>query len=780
MKYRHIIHLLIFVLLPAAISAADYTYTANNGAVTITKYNGAGGAVIIPSAIDGLPVTRIGAQAFINQTNLTSLTIPSSVNIISAYAFASCTSMTNATLGNSVTDIGDRAFWQCASLTTLAFGSQIAHIGNETFAACGSLTGIDLPESVTSIGISAFATCNSLTTVTLPASIVSIGRGSFAACSHLSAITVDPLNSSFKSVDGVLFNIAGTTLLQYPANKSNVSYDVPVGVTDIAANAFSGCDLLANVTIPYSVVVVGSSAFASCSSLVSVDIPNSVVSIGSFAFDSCKSLFSISIPNGVASIGDYAFAHCTGLTNVAVSETVTSIGYGSFIDCPSLSNIAVDTNNSLYMSEHGVLFDVAGTKLIRYPSNKPELSYQIPNTVTNIGANAFSQSTSLTNVFIPNSVRIIESSAFVDAACLIGITIPDSVTSLGTSAFRSCTGLRDVMAGNGIIEFDYMTFTYCSNLTRVNLGTNFMRIRDGKWVFAFCPSLRGVYFQGNAPYIGSSAFTGDTNVTAYYRPGTTGWDATIGGLPTAEWAIVADASATSPLVIAPNGKQAKVTLDGSRSTDPGGLALAHVWFEQNSLLATGMVTSVDMPLGVHPITLVVNNGLLAATNSVIVEVVTVNRAIEQLAGAVANNITHPQPFIATLNAALVSITRSNFTSAINQLHAFQKQIHAQLAPFDADLETSFFQQSQQILDALTGGNPARPHGRIISVNHRDHGHMTLTLSVDSGPIPHIEASTNMVDWQFIGSAARQADGTFIIEDTNAASFPSRFYRLVSP
>jgi hypothetical protein len=78
-----ILPLLLLFALPAALQA-QYNYTTNNGTITITGYIGSGGAVTIPSTINGLPVGSIGTSAFY-----------------------SCTSLTNATIPNSITNVGD-------------------------------------------------------------------------------------------------------------------------------------------------------------------------------------------------------------------------------------------------------------------------------------------------------------------------------------------------------------------------------------------------------------------------------------------------------------------------------------------------------------------------------------------------------------------------------------------------------------------------------------------------------------------------------------------------
>jgi hypothetical protein len=80
----------LLLTLPAVVQA-QFNYTTDNGAITITGYTGPGGAVTIPATINGLPVTGIGDYAFIYNTSLTSITIPDSVTSIGVQAFYYCT-----------------------------------------------------------------------------------------------------------------------------------------------------------------------------------------------------------------------------------------------------------------------------------------------------------------------------------------------------------------------------------------------------------------------------------------------------------------------------------------------------------------------------------------------------------------------------------------------------------------------------------------------------------------------------------------------------------------
>ena len=240
----------LVLLLPLA-AQAQFTFVTNNGAITITGYTGSGGAVVIPAATNGFPVTSIGFDAFDSAT-MTSVTIPDSVTSIGDYAFYGCTSLTSVTIPDSVTSIGGGAFENCTSLTNITVGA-----GNPAYSSAngvlfdknqttliqypdglgGSYT---IPNSVTSIGDSAFQVCAGLTSVTIPNSVTSIGVEAFSDCRSLTNITVGAGNPAYSSADGVLFDKNQTTLIQYPGGLGG-SYTIPNSVTSIGYKAFELC-----------------------------------------------------------------------------------------------------------------------------------------------------------------------------------------------------------------------------------------------------------------------------------------------------------------------------------------------------------------------------------------------------------------------------------------------------------------------------------------------------------------------------------------------------------
>jgi hypothetical protein len=438
---------LLLLTLPAAVHA-QFTFTTNNGAITITGYTGPGGAVVIPSATNELPVTCIGDSAFHACTSLTSVTIPDSVTNIASYAFEFCYNLANVTLGNGVTSIGSYAFAYCSTmgggLTSVIIPDSVTTIGAYAFDNCGSLTNITLGSSITTIGdwgfygagltslsiptnvlsIGSYAfDWTSLTNVTIPANVTNLGTSAFGECSRLLTMDVDTENAFYSSADGVLLNNLKTTFIQYPAGRAGI-YTIPTNVTTIGALAFNRCFGLASVTIP-----------------------GTVTNIGSGAFEFCRP------------------------TNITIPSSVTSIGNGAFANSFTLKAIDVDPQNAFYSSMDGVLFDKLQTTLLEYPGGKTG-AYAIPSGVSNIADSAFYYCTHLTRVSIPNSVSNIGSYAFAECTSLNSVTIGNRVATIGTYAFEDCRGLWSLyFTGNAPKLGSYVFYNVLNATVYYLLGT---------------------------------------------------------------------------------------------------------------------------------------------------------------------------------------------------------------------------------------------------------------------------------------------------------------------
>lgn len=125
----------------------------------------------IPENIHAYRVTSIGTGAFDRCQNLTSVTIPDSVESIGASAFNFCVNLTSIALPDSIKSIGNQAFLNCNSLTNITIPNSVTCIANGVFYSCSSLTNITIPSSVKSIGDEAFEGCTALTSITFEGTV---------------------------------------------------------------------------------------------------------------------------------------------------------------------------------------------------------------------------------------------------------------------------------------------------------------------------------------------------------------------------------------------------------------------------------------------------------------------------------------------------------------------------------------------------------------------------------------------------------------------------------
>ena len=439
-----------------------------------------------------------------NKRDITEYAIPKTVNNISKKAFYKCTALINVTIPDSVTSIGSYAFYGCTALTNIVIPNSVTSIESDAFSGCTSLTNVIIPDSVTSIESDAFSGCTSLTNMTIPDSVTSIGSYAFSGCTSLTNIVIP---NNVTSIESATFSRC----------TSLTNMTIPDSVTSIGSNAFSGCTSLTNIVIPNNVTSIESATFSECTSLTNMTIPDSVTSIGSYAFSQCSSLTAVSIPNGVETLGDYTFSECSNLIRIQIGKGIIKMPDNVLNNCNKLERIEVDENNTSYSSFDGVLFDKEKLSLIRYPSNKSDISnYEIPSMVEAIKNGAFSNCSTLTNVTIGNSVTSIGDYAFSNCSALTSVKIPDSVVTIGYDAFSNCSVLTNVTIGNSVTSIGNSAFYNCSALTSVIIGNSVTSI--GNYAFYNCSALTSVIIGNSVTSIGNYAFYNCSALTSVKIP----------------------------------------------------------------------------------------------------------------------------------------------------------------------------------------------------------------------------------------------------------------------
>ena len=351
--------------------------------------------------------------------NIKTVEIKSGITGVDVEAFLDCKNIEKVIISNTVANITPSSFSNCTKLSYFDVDSNNENYSSDDEGALlskskrviieypqgKSETEYTVDENVVKISYAAFQDCVNLKTINLPDELYTVETAAFDGCTSLTSIV---LPNQITSIDNYCFS--GCTSL------SSVKFCGEV--TKIGKWVFQNCTSLTNIDIPSTVTSIGEEAFGDCTGITSISIPEKVKSIEKNTFRNCTELTNISIPNGVQKIGCDAFYGCSKLASVSISESVTSIDNDAFRNCNSLVSFDVSSSNPSYLSENGVLLDKDKTTLIKYPSSKTEVSYEIPEGVTTIIARSFQNCTNLEEITIPTSVTAIKSNAILGCSNL--------------------------------------------------------------------------------------------------------------------------------------------------------------------------------------------------------------------------------------------------------------------------------------------------------------------------------------------------------------------------
>ena len=473
------------------------------------------GDIVIPQTVTHnratYTVTAVDEDAFYYGHYLSSLSLPATVNAIGSYAFYDCTYLTNINIPEGVEYINYCTFGGCNYLPEITIPSSVTWIAQNAFVNCTSLANITCRATTPPICVdsSCFPSqAYSNATLKVPSASLSdyqntdiwdrftniVGQSYDFEVNGIYYIITGPNTASVTYKDTDFNSYSGNVTIPSTVRHDGNSYTV----TAIGRSAFRASTGLTGISIPNTVTTIDYSAFYNCTSLTAVNIPNSVTTLGEFCFMSCEALQTvtigsgvtciprqcflrcealtqITIPSTVKEISYFAFDGCYSLTSVTIQNGVKTIRYGAFSDCIELptftipasvttieetvlssciklSSITVNSANTHYRTQNGVLFTAAMDSLIAFP-NLSATTYQIPQGVKVIGAEAFMLCDNLTSVTLPEGLTTISSSAFLYCENLTTLDIPASVSTIGDAALGGCSSMSSINVAEGNQHF---------------------------------------------------------------------------------------------------------------------------------------------------------------------------------------------------------------------------------------------------------------------------------------------------------------------------------------
>ena len=302
--------------------------------------------IINDTALEGIPFTAISEKAFFNDKQLTSLSLPSSVERVDSLAFEGASNLKTITFSDS--------------------GKGLKKIDSLAFKDCSSLESIDLSNAeITEIPVRAFENCTSLKSIKLPSTVTKIADNAFAGCSNLEEIKgleqckISELSAT--AFDGCVrlkdINLSNATIAAIPDQifsgmRGLISATVPKTVTSIGTEAFYACKNLEmiNGLSDCNITKIGEKAFYNCWSLKGADLSGSSLTVlPASAFKGDTALLSVKMPESLNEIGNEAFYGCSAMKKLDLNNTrLTTIGNSALSDMTSLMYINLpDTVNSV-------------------------------------------------------------------------------------------------------------------------------------------------------------------------------------------------------------------------------------------------------------------------------------------------------------------------------------------------------------------------------------------------------------------------------------------------
>lgn len=448
---------------------------------------------------------------------------------------------------NTITEIAGGAFQYKGDVKRIILPASLRKIGTQAFYECGMLSVVNFAEGLQELAPQAFCRCPALTTLDLPASLETIGEAPTMNCQGLTSFTLPASNTHYKSVEGVLYNATGQTLIDYPAGREG-SFTLPEGVSRIGDYAFAFCSGLDVIKLGNQLKELGRGAFRESSSLRGIiEIPGAVQVISDSAFYLCENVREIRMAEGVCKIGIEAFGHCSSVEKITMPSTVTELGESCFSFLSRLSSFYNHMKEplqgrqvfwqtktyqaTLYVPAESVelykaqtstwdafnaylpledigqippssyKLDETGRTLIQWIGPETVIDFSkdsVLNRVRTIGTAAFLNK-SVQKVILPEALETIGERAFLNCEELTDVVTNDRLRSIGNRAFWNNFALQSFMLPQSIELVASDAFGYCTHLTGffMTAPNEYYKVvdkvlltADGKHLVCY-PSLRG-------------------------------------------------------------------------------------------------------------------------------------------------------------------------------------------------------------------------------------------------------------------------------------------------
>ena len=374
----------------------------------------------------------------------------------------------------AVTSMADDAFAGCVQLTSIVLPQTLRNLGKNAFLRCTNLTSCIIPDStITEIPFEAFWKAG-LIEFRVPEGVTYIEQRSFEQMPNLQRVqlanSVQKVSPwAFYILDALQDPIYNDSLFVLMPENYSGAYTIPSSIKVICNKAFYGCTKITSLTIPEGVKRIEHYGlmFSLNAVIKTLHLPASLEYVTPGAIFG-GSLRKISVAEGnthyttwnnmLMSINMDTVICCPAAINAAYTlpESVVHVAASAF----SVSAVDLTMTNVRSIGEYAFEANSLG----KYDSNR---HYVIPETVEEIGDEAFLRSYAMEQVTIPSSLKQIGEQVFADSPKLKKAVINSPM--IGKGQFRICNNLEIIEIGDSLREIGAYAFHKCPALWYIRM-----------------------------------------------------------------------------------------------------------------------------------------------------------------------------------------------------------------------------------------------------------------------------------------------------------------------
>ena len=336
-------------------------------------------------------------------------------------------------------------------------GLPVKEIRAQAFSGDETLEEVTIPSSIAVIPKHSFSYCNQLKKITFESSPEEVYPEAFSGSKALQSFVINNKNGKYYVENNHLINSETKTIVRGIPNQT-----IPNDIVAIGDYAFSSYDTLTELTLPDSVETIGAYSFASCKNLTSIHL-TSVKDINEGALEYCASLVTLDMPK-VENIGEDAFYNCESLTELTLPSTIKTIGEAfSFTKINKVNYLgSVEQYCNVVLPDNSYPLDNVHKAKLYFNGELVGPHLVIPEGITKLYHNAFSNQSSILSVSLPSTLVDINYTAFENCSSIIYVENKTSIDeeeikSLFETAYLisndSASQIEIIDDGDGFIKF---------------------------------------------------------------------------------------------------------------------------------------------------------------------------------------------------------------------------------------------------------------------------------------------------------------------------------------